>query len=174
MKILHQNIKIPALKGTRTIAQAPELFTGWLDSDFKNCGTDIKGSKTKETKETKLVELEMDKDATFADIFTDPEAMALSQEQILYFVENHKDKLHPDGWYTFFLFKVSNDFFVAHVSRSGRGLRAFVVRLSRGSVWNADDRRRVVVPQHSLESSDSLSLAIETVKKAGYKIIKEI
>jgi hypothetical protein len=80
-----------------------------------------------------------------------------SQDQIITFVENHADKLHPQGWATFFLFKVKFDegtpqereeFFVAYVHVDDRGqLKASVYRFSNDDVWRASRRRRLVVPQ---------------------------
>lgn len=176
MKTLHQNIKIPALKGKATIVRS-DLFS-YIDSDFKNYGTDVIGEKTKSIK---LAVCEMDKDSTFAQIFINPEKMCLSQEQILYFVKNEKDKLRTDGYATFFLFKVGSEFFVAHVLVFSGGLRVLVYRFSHDYVWRADLRLRVVVPQLALENSElstsetlSLEKAIEVCKQNGLEVIKKM
>lgn len=146
MKTLFKNIKIPSLKGTKTIAQA-KGFT-YIDSDFKDYGTDVKGKKTKETE---LTVQEMDTNASFKDIFTKPEEMCLTQEQILYFIEHEKDKLRQNEWATFFLFKEGSEFFVANVVVGSDGLKVYVFRFSDGYVWDADFRYRVVLPQSSIE-----------------------
>lgn len=179
-KILAQNINLPSLGGKATIAKS-KLFD-YLDSDFKNYGTDVGGAETKEA----TVEVrELTEDGTFKDIFTsitpDLDTLCLTQAQILHFVEHHKDQL--TDWYTFFLFKVKDEFFVADVDLDSDGfLRANVFRFSCDGVWGAEDRHRFVVAATvSLESSaiDPQTLltfdsALKIVKNAGYKVIKEM
>lgn len=182
MKLLHQNILLPACSNA-TIARAKDVFTGWIDSDFVNYGTDVKSPKTKATK---IAVLEMTKDGTFKDIFTNPEEMCMTQAQIVEFCRNHKDKLNQD-WYTFFLFKVGNEFFVARVRVRSDGLSGDADRFSDDGVWDAVCRHRVVVPQLALKNSsasdtlapghsDSLTLEqkIDDVKKGGYTVVKII
>lgn len=178
MKTLYKNIVIPATSGKRTIAKASDVFKGWIDSDFKNWKLD---SKDIATKEANLAVLEIEKNVTFKDIFgEDFKSKALTQEQIIRFCENHSDKLRDGGYGTFFLFKVGEEFFIARVGfGSDDLLRVGAHRFSYGYVWGAECRLRIVVPQLALESfdsspSDTLTLAIEQVKKAGYKIFKEI
>ncbi len=143
MKTL-KTIKLKAATGKETIAKASELFTGWIDSDFKNWNLDFTGEKTKAME---LTVCEMTEDQTFAQMFPNPEKMTLTQSQIIEFVKNHKDLLHPDGWATFFLFKVGTEFFVArvHVYDDGQ-LYAHVHRLSFDYVWLAESRYRFVMP----------------------------
>lgn len=179
MKTLH-NITIPKLSGKKTIAQA-RIFS-YLDSDFKNYGTDKPGKKTEETK---FAVCEMTEDATFKQLFTKPEEMAMTQEQILYFLENHRDLLNQD-WYNFFLFKIEDEFFVAYVYVHDRGLRVLAYRLSHDDVWDAEPQRRFVVPATCVSDTQdlasrpsesltpSLEKAIEIVKKEGYLIFKQI
>lgn len=179
MEILH-TIKIPALSGKKTIADS-ELFA-YKDSDFKKLN-----KVGKKTKATNISVYEMDKDGTFTDIFgslsNETDKLALTQEQILYFVENHKDKLRQDGWATFFLYKEGDDFFVAGVHLLSSGPYVYQYPLSCGNVWGAEVRHRFVVPQLTsspsaeplkLRDSDTLNSAIKLVKEAGYKIYKEI
>lgn len=136
-------IKIPALKGNKLVKDS-KLFN-WIDSDFVNYKASEKGKKTKAQN---LDVLELTGDGTFKDIFTDPDKMVLTQEQILYFVENHKDKLRQYGYITFFLFKSYNNFFVARVYVRSRGrLDVHVSRFGFSGVWDAGYRSRVVVPQ---------------------------
>ncbi len=144
MKILHKDVLIPSLKGKETIARADDVFTGYIDSDFENWGTDKKGEKTEENK---LAVCEMTEDATFAQLFTKPEDMCLSQEQIIWFCEKQKDLLRKDGYATFFLFKVKNEFFVARVFvYSDDYLYVCVNRLGFDYVWSAESRHRFVTP----------------------------
>lgn len=158
MKILYTNLKLPACSAS-TIARADDIFS-YIDSDFENYGTDKKSPKTKETE---VAVLEMDKDGTLADIFgsisKDTGSMVMTQAQIIEFVKTHKDKLRTDYYSSFFLFKVGNEFFVARVDLLVDGsLSAGVGHFSRGGVWYAEYRPRVVVPQLALGNS-GLSLS---------------
>lgn len=152
-----QTIIIPKLKGDEVIADSKLFFH--IDSDFRNWETAEKG---KATKKTKLDVFEMDKDATFEQMMS--KEKLLTQEQILYVIENHKEVLRQDGYATFFPFKSNNVVFVALVRVSSGGLCVLVRRFSYGNVWGADARRRVVVPQLALkdfETSPSDTLALE-------------
>ena len=140
--------------GTETIAQATDLFTGYIDSDFRNWGCDV---KSEPTKTTQVFVHEMIKDGTFAQIFNgmsdDLNSLCLTQSQIIQFVKKHRKWLRTDGYGTFFLFKVGEEFFVAYVSfYSGGRLEVRVARFSYGRVWYAALRRRIVVPQLTLKN----------------------
>ena len=143
MKTIKTNLIISAVKD-KPISEATSVFSGWIDSDFKNWNCD---ATTKTTSETLVTVSEMDQDLTFAQIFPIPEKQTLTQGQIIDFCEEHQDWLRKDGYSTFFLFKVGGEFFVADVRWSGRRLEADVFRLSCDGVWRRGGRRRVVVPQ---------------------------
>lgn len=133
-------IKIPALKGKKVIVDS-KLFT-YIDSDFKSYGANKPG---KATKAMKLDVFEMDKDATFAQMMS-PDNL-LTQEQILYFVKNHKDLLRKDGYATFFPFKSGEEVFVAFVRvlvYNGGSLGVSMHRFSDGYAWRAEYRHRFV------------------------------
>ena len=175
-KKLTENLLLPACDGTQTLAQAKKTFPLYLDPDFKNWGLDKKGVVTKETA---VQVYELIKNATFAQMFgslgADLDKLCMTQHQIKAFCEKHADWLRADGNATFFLFKVGDQFFVAHVSVHSVGLCAYVDRFERDIVWRAEPARRLVVPQltvGNLDSSpsDTLSLddMIATVKQAGY------
>lgn len=173
MKILNQNIKIPACSKD-TIARADDVFTGWIDSDFIKWGTDVKSPKTEETE---LAVLEMDKNGTFKDMFgsisewsashatsKDYDSMCLTQAQIIAFMKEHKDKLRTDGYSTFFLFKVNSEVFVARVRLdSGERPDALVHRFSDNGVWYAKFRHRLVVPQLALGNSGAAERPSDTL-----------
>jgi hypothetical protein len=182
MKTLTQNLIIPATTGEKTIAKSSDVFPGRIDSDFKNWNLDNPGEKTEELK---VKVQEMDKDATFAQIFTKPEEICLTQSQIIYFCEGFPQQLRTDGYATFFLFKEKNgEYFVADVYFGDAGrLKVLVYRLSHDSVWFAEYRSRVVLPQLTVSTSESsdtqtlkpsvaLDLAIAIVQEAGYLIVK--
>lgn len=181
LKKLEENIVLKATSGRETIARADDVFIGYIDSDFEKWNLDKKGGKTEETK---IAVLEMTQDGTFEQIFgsisNDKDSLCLTQNQIIEFMRSHKDKLNKD-WYTFFLFKEGNDFFVAGVRFCGDGLYVRVYRLSRGCVWLAEGGRRVVVPQLALKNSEADTLTpspsvplpeILIINGVKYKIIK--
>ena len=122
-----------------------------LKIDLKNWNTDKPG---KATEKTTVVVHEMVKDATFAQIFgflgTDLDKLCLTQHQIKAFCKKHSNRLRSDGYATFFLFKVEDQFFVAGVLVDSDGLDVFVYRLERGSVWFARCAPRVVFPQQTV------------------------
>ncbi len=189
MKILYQNVKLPACS-TGTIASSKDIFS-YIDSDFKSYDADEKLTKTKKTE---VAVLEMEEDMTFADMFgevsKDTESLCLTQAQIIEFVKEHKDKLRTEGYATFFPFKFNGEVFVAGVLfDDGGSLEVRVRRFSCDGVWSAEYRLRFVVPQLALKSpeltpspSDNMILtldghleaAIAIVKKAGYIIYKQI
>jgi hypothetical protein len=134
--------------GMDTIARASDVFTCWIDSDFVNYGTNVKGQPTKETP---VQVFEMIKNGTFAQIFggfgENLDRLCLTQSQIIFFVKNHSKWLRTDGYVTFFLFKENGEFFVARVGWCGGGLKVFASRLSLDSVWRAGPRRCLVAPR---------------------------
>lgn len=156
MKTLTQNLKIKSVSKS-TIARATDVFS-YIDSDFKNYGTDVKSPKTKATEMTVL---EQEKDGTFKDIFTsissDLDSLCLTQAQIIEFCKTHKSELRLEYYGNFFLFKVGSEFFVANVRVGDGELRVYVSRLSRDSVWYAESRHRVVVPETSISEHQTLN-----------------
>ena len=143
-----ENIVIGPTDGKGIIARAKDLFTGWIDPDFVNYGTNVEG---KLTKEVSVQVFEMIKDGTFAQIFggfgENLDRLCLTQAQIIFFVRNHAKWLRTDGYGTFFLFKVGGEFFVALVYVDPDGLYVDVFRLGYDGVWPAESGRRFVVPQ---------------------------
>jgi len=141
------SVTIPVTTGKRTIAGARKVFTGYIDSDFTNWGLDVPGEAKPETK---VEALELTKDGTFKDFFTslgDLDKLVMTDDQIIWVVENRSDLLIMDGNANFFLKKVNGEFFVALVNRRGGGLRVEAWLLSSDYVWSAVYRLRVVVPQ---------------------------
>lgn len=179
MKQLYKDIKIKKTAGTKLIKDAKYVFY-WIDSDFANYGLT---TEEIETVPTNVEIFEMDKDATFRELFTDPEHQWMTQEQVITFVTNEKDKLQQDGYATFFLLKKDNQFFVAEVLVVSVGLGVGVFRFGHDDVWRAVDRHRVVVPRLDTQTLKSASLsnletltlesAIKIVKDNGFKVIKE-
>lgn len=145
-----KQITIRATSGQRTIAQATDIFTWGIDSDFKNWGLDVPGEAKPETP---VLVYEMVEDGDFETIFDsllgrEREDLCLTQEQIIAFAKDHKDWLRKEGYATFFLFKENRKFFVALVLLSSAGEpNADVNHFSGVHVWNGDRRPRLVVPQ---------------------------
>lgn len=133
--------------GEEMLADSGDIFTNYVSPIFREWGTDVPGDPTKETN---VSIWEVAKNVTFHWMFGslgNPEELCLTQGQIRKFVVEHRDKLHPKGRATFFLFRVREEFFVAYVCDVGCGLEARVDRFDYSFVWSADCRRRVVVPQ---------------------------
>lgn len=148
-----EKITIPVTTGKRTIAKARSLFNGYLDSNFANWGLDVESEAALET----MTEVyEMVEDSDFRKIFggfgLNLDLLCLTQDQIIAWVETHRDWLRTDGCGTFFLFKVVGvEFFVARVGvHSGGYLYVRADRLSNDFVWDAEYGRRIVVPQLTL------------------------
>lgn len=142
-----ETVTLAPTQGDVTLAEATDVFTGWLDGDFINWGTNAPGEDTDET----AVDVhEMTRDGTFQTLFEslgDPRQLALSQGQIVEFCRNHRESLRQEGYGTFLLFEVSGELFVADVRVGGGELESFVRRFGRDRVWSADRRHRLVVQQ---------------------------
>jgi hypothetical protein len=141
-----ESLVIKAKTGRRRISQMKDLFTWGIDSDFVNYGADQEGPATEDVK----VEVyELVKDGNFSDIFgslpSSRDQRCLTQDQIIGFVEEHHRWLSTNGT-TFFLFKSSNEYFVAHVYVNSDGrLHASVHRLEDTNQWDAEYHHRFVV-----------------------------
>ncbi|MBI2065717.1 MAG: hypothetical protein HYT68_01470 [Candidatus Zambryskibacteria bacterium] len=146
-------IVVAATDGKKTLANARDVFTTYVDSDFKNWDCDVPAGPTAETE---IAIYEMVKDGTFAQLYgnfgENLDRLCLTQAQIRVFARDHRNWLRADGWVTFFLFKVNGEFFVALVRVRARGLLVHVSRFSDDDVWTASLRPRIVVPQLALES----------------------
>ncbi len=143
-----ETLMLDALDGKETLATAKETFPSGIDGDFKNWGTNKPGIATKE----QAVDVhELVKDGTFAQMFgslgTDLDKLCLTQAQIKNFCKKHPQWLRQNGYATFFLFKVEDQFFVANVNVDSGGLRVDVFRFGSDRVWNTENSHRVVVPQ---------------------------
>ncbi len=143
-----QKLAVDACDGTETLADASDVFD-IIDPDFRNWGADEQGPATVATG---VAVYEMDKDATFSQMFGslsgDVRELCLTQAQIKGFVKKYRQWLRTDGFATFFLFQSRDQLFVAYVSvRSDGRLKVHVYRFERSFVWSAGLRRRLVVPQ---------------------------
>jgi hypothetical protein len=140
--------EIPPTDGKQTIFRAKKTFTAYIDPDFKGYGLDVRS----EGKPMLQVEsLELVKDGTLQDIFgsfgVDLDRLVLTQDQIIWVVENRPEMLLQNGYANLFLMKQGDEYFVADAHRDSDGLSVNARRLSDDDVWRAGYRRRVVVPQ---------------------------
>ncbi|KKT26652.1 MAG: hypothetical protein UW11_C0007G0001, partial [Parcubacteria group bacterium GW2011_GWA2_43_9b] len=97
-------------------------------------------------------EMQKEKDATFSQMFgdlsSDVRRLCLTQHQIKNFVKKHRNWLRTEGYATFFLFESKGHFFVASVDvHSGGRLYVSVRLFGSAHVWDAELRRRLVVPK---------------------------
>ena len=165
-----KTITIPPLTGERQI-KSSNLFN-YIDRVFNDCEIEIV-----KTEELKVDVLLLDENKIFGQIFTNPDKMCLTQDQILSFVENDRELLSKNED-TFFLFKNNNNFFVAHVRVRSDGLLVLRNRLDDSYGWYARYCHCVVVPQLAETSMprpecfDPLKLEIiyDNIK---YKLIRE-
>jgi hypothetical protein len=144
-----KTVTLAPTKGDATLAKAKDVFTDWLDSDFKNWGTDFPGE---DTAETKVDVHEMARDGTYKTLFEslgDPRKLRLTQGQIKEFCRSNSDFLAEESYGTFFLFEVKGKLFVADVDVEGGELRAGVNSLGNDSVWGAGYRHLLVVQQQT-------------------------
>jgi len=141
-------VVLPATLGATTIAQSGDVFTGWLDPDLRDWGTDVPSADTAPV--TALV-YEMTKDGNFLSLFSSlGEGWYLrqtTQGQIVSFCTLHPEVLRQDGYGTLFPFQVGEETFVANVRLVTGRLLVFVFRLGYDHVWDTADRTRVVVLQ---------------------------
>lgn len=139
-------LELSACHGTRTIAQAKDVFSVNIDPDFKKWGLDVAGEQTPAARAQVH---ELVKDGTFFQIFnslsSDLDKFAWMQDQVIEFCQKHAHWLRQDGYATLFLIKEGGKFFVVHVSVDSDGLFVSVHRFGNGHVWFVEDRNRLVL-----------------------------
>lgn len=145
-------LPLPACDGTRTVAQAEDVFKRYIDHDFKNWGLDVPGIATPATH---VQVHEQIKNGTFQQLFTwlssDMDKLAMTQHQIVMFCQEHHKWLRQDGYATLFLFKEKGEFFVAYVRVHSGSLYVGVIRFEYQPAWPAEIRPCLVTPQLEAE-----------------------
>lgn len=141
-----QTITLRATNREITLAQASNLFTGYLDTNFKNWGTDVVGEDTIATKVNIHEIVRSSKFQTLFGSLGDPHKLCLTQGQIVEFCRTHFNPLYS----TFFLFEVNDELFVARVYVYDCKLRAIVHRFESSIVRFAIDRPRMVVKKQTV------------------------
>jgi hypothetical protein len=144
-----ETIIIGPTDGTRTIAQAGDVFAAGIDSDFRSWNLDVPAQAT-EAMEVGVHELILDGDfkSVYGSLRHSLDQLRLTPHQIVDFCVKHKDKLHLGGHGTFFLFKIGDEYFVANVNVHSDGhLYMLVYRFSNIGVWGVEFRPHFVFPQ---------------------------
>ena len=144
-----ETLVIDAVDGSEILADAKDVFTGGIDSDFRSWGADESGHATDATP---VDVYEMTKNGTHAQLFgslnADVEKLFFTQAQIQGFVKKYPNWLRTDGYATFFGFKSNGKRFVAYVYFVGDGaLNVRVRKFEHDYVWHAEHRHRFVLPQ---------------------------
>ena len=143
-------ITIDACDGSEILADADDIFA-YIDPDLKNWDINQRGLATKET----LVEVhEIVDNANFFQLFNslspDLRKICFTENQIVGFAKKHRNWLRTDGCGTFFLFESNDKIFVANVYIDFKDdLCVGVFPFEHSSVWDANDRRRLVAPQRA-------------------------
>jgi len=142
-----EGVPLGATNGSRIIAEATDIFIGWIDPDFRNYRADESGATTKPAL-ADVYEISRDGNLKYLLGFlsSDSKSLALTQDQIIDFVEKNPEYLHPKGGGTFFLFESHKKLFVAFVLRGDSGkLKASVYHFANVNVCFAEHRPRLVV-----------------------------
>ena len=155
LNLLYENEKIiiPKLSGNKTIYESKVPFSFYLDYNFKDWGLN---KKSRRTSEIEVKVYEAIKNATFKEMFTslsnNLDSLCLTQHQIINFCFKYFQYLRRDGYATLFLLKKKNlfrkdEFFVVSVGVGSGGLSVYVDHFDDTYVWDANCRRRLVLPK---------------------------
>jgi len=161
------NLVLDPTDGTEVLADAENLFTGYISPNFKDKNWDANGP-SQPTQEMPVEVYEIKENSDFMDMFgfllpggksfmrQSPRyalPLCLTQSQIIGFVRKYRNWLRTNGYKTFFLFQSHGNFFVARVYVNSAGsLSVLVRRFEDLNVWYAENRHRVVVPKLVLHS----------------------
>lgn len=144
-----EKIILDPTDGTRTIAQAGDVFAGGIDGNFKSWNLDVPAQAT-EAMEVGAHELILDGafKSVYGSLRHSLDQLCLTPHQIVNFCVEHKGRLRQDDYPTFFLFNVGDKYFVASVNVCSDGrLRAHVYLFLLDDAWFAKYRPRFVIPQ---------------------------
>ncbi len=136
--------------GKEIIAEASNVFPGWIDSNFEKYGCSLVSPPTGSAQATVL---ELIKDGLLSEIFggdgVDLHRLCFTQPQIIQFVQKHRKWLRTERHGTLFLFRIDKDFFVAQVyfREEDEKLRISLYKLSSKHVWRAKFLHRIVILQ---------------------------
>lgn len=145
----NESIIFDATDGTKTIAQATDVFTGHINPDFVEWGLDVPSTPTAAMAAAVNEQI---CDGNFVQILGSvgyPKVVPdMVQHQIVDFCAKYKDKLRQQGHGTFFPFQVGGKRFVANVYVHDDGcLSVHVDPFSAAGVWYVRGQHRFVVLQ---------------------------
>jgi hypothetical protein len=140
--------------GDKRIFQAKNVFSSWIDPDFKQL-VSASGQKTREvpveiyqlTEHAGLEELTRE-------LKTKTKSLSLVQSQIILFCQEKEKYLHPN-WITFFFLDEPQGDFLIGVSVACNGLRINIHSFKDLKVLRGKCFYRFVVPKESSIQSDS-------------------
>lgn len=143
-----EKIMIEASYGNVLISKAKKTFKSWIDPHFTDWKLNEVGTATPETL---LNVYEMANNATFIQMFTelnsDLDKLVMTQSQIIRFCEKHPNWFCCHGYFTFFLTKIKDNYFVISVHVDDDDLVVRVNRLEDSTFWRAANAFRVVAPK---------------------------
>ena len=141
-------VVMEALNGKISMSIMKKIFKGGMEMSLQNY---IQSKPNRATVETLLEVRELIENATLAKIFTkiscDLNKIAMSMAQIVCFCEKHSNFLREEGYATFFLTRIGNEFFVIFVCQENRGLSAGMKRIDFLPQCFAESKHRVVTPR---------------------------
>ncbi len=142
-------LELDPTDGQATIAESKGVFN-WVNPLSRDYRCNVPG---KPTGKTRVAVYRMVRKGDFRRMFcrlgVDLGKLRFKQDQIIQFVQKHRQWLQTEGCTTFFLFGKEYEPFVAEIIvRRDDTLDANVSWFSNSTVFSADNRIRVVVPQH--------------------------
>ncbi len=144
------NIMIGNTDGEDTIAGATDFFTGGIDPDFEEYGTDV-GGNPKDGTPAQVYQLI--EDGSFAQMLAifekNPDQLCFEQDQILFFCRYYATWLPTELYATFFPFKVKGEYFLAGVRRPGGQPAVSAYYRKDERIWHAKYGYRLVLPLHA-------------------------
>ena len=137
---------IRALDGTEIISNNKELFSTWVDPNFKRWK--LEGER-RETKEIEVASYRPVKNFVFEELFSsltdDLDELCLTSSQIVEFCKNYFDH---KNYSTFFLMKgTTGKYFVVSVDSYEKGLQLFVYRFFNNNKRSFKHRFRFILPK---------------------------
>ncbi|MEK7635124.1 MAG: hypothetical protein AAB446_01700 [Patescibacteria group bacterium] len=145
---LGYNILIEQTYQRRIISRTESVFAGGMSSNFDEWDLNISPRRPN----TFVDIYELIRDGDFKTIYNSfgrsLDNLCLTQDQIIDFVEHHRERLCKYRHYTFFLIKIDDNFFVVGVKFSSEfDLYADVFRFTDDNFWFAEHRHRFVIPR---------------------------
>ncbi len=135
-----------------TIAKAHNIYTGYLDPNFKDWGTDVRVYVRVYEDSIEIINVDVrtvTRDGEYKNLFGYDELknICLTQRQINQFVVSNRNLLSEEDYGLFFIFEQMNEFFVAEISMRDGLIAARLRRYNDSHVWKASGGILLVVKQ---------------------------